>query len=67
MILTTPEAAERCRLSIPTLERLRLSGDGPVYLKLGRAVRYRDEDLDTWLASRVTRSTSDTPAAMRAA
>lgn len=59
MIRTTPEAAEYCRLSVPTLERFRLHGDGPVYLKIGRAVRYRDEDLDAWLASRLTRSTSE--------
>ena len=59
-ILDTPEAASYIRLSKPTLERLRLTGDGPPYAKLGKAVRYRRTDLDAWLASRLVRSTSET-------
>lgn len=58
-ILTTEEAANLCRLSVPTFERYRLHGDGPTYLKLGRAVRYRVEDVEAWLASRLTRSTKE--------
>lgn len=57
-ILDTPEAATYIRLSKPTLERLRLTGEGPPYAKLGKAVRYRRADLDAWLASRLIRSTS---------
>ena len=59
MIFTTKEAAAYVRLGTPTLERFRVTGDGPTYLKLGGAVRYRREDLDAWLATRLTRSTSD--------
>ena len=58
-VLNTPEAARYVRLSKPTLERFRISGDGPKFLKLGGAVRYRRADLDAWLESRVTRSTSE--------
>ena len=58
-ILPTPEAATYLRLSKPTLERLRLTGEGPAYAKLGKAVRYRRADLDAWLASRLIRSTSE--------
>jgi len=58
-ILDTPEAATYLRLSKPTLERLRLKGDGPRYAKLGKAVRYRRADLDAWLASRLIHSTSE--------
>lgn len=61
-VLNTPEAARYVRLSKPTLERLRISGGGPVFLKLGGAVRYRKTDLDAWLESRVTRSTSEVAA-----
>lgn len=57
-ILDTREAARYIRLSKPTLERLRLTGEGPCYAKLGKSVRYRREDLDSWLASRLVRSTS---------
>lgn len=62
-ILNTKEAAAYVRLGKPTLERFRITGSGPVYVKLGSAVRYRKVDLDAWLASRVTRSTSDGAAA----
>ena len=62
-ILNTAKAAEYLSLSCPTLERLRLTGDGPQYAKLTPGprgpVRYRRADLDTWLASRLIRSTSE--------
>ena len=58
-VLKTRDAAAYVTLSKPTLERFRTSGDGPVYVKLGGAVRYRKTDLDEWLESRLTRSTSD--------
>lgn len=58
-ILKTHEAAAYVRLSKPTLERFRLTGDGPRYCRLGSAIRYRRVDLDEWLASRLVRSTSD--------
>ena len=58
-ILTTKEAANYVRLGKPTLERFRISGAGPPYCKLGGAVRYRKADLNQWLESRLTRSTSE--------
>ncbi len=58
-ILKTPEAAVYLRLGKPTLERLRVTGEGPRYCKLGGAVRYRKSDLDAWLESRAIRSTSE--------
>lgn len=58
-ILTTLEAARYCRLGKPTLERFRLTGEGPRFAKLGGAVRYRRTDLDAWLESRLVSSTSE--------
>ncbi len=59
-VLDTRTAAKHCGLSKPTLERYRLTGDGPAFLKIGRkCVRYRLEDLNDWLASRLRKSTSD--------
>jgi predicted DNA-binding transcriptional regulator AlpA len=50
--MRTPEAAKHVGLSASTLEKLRLTGDGPVYRKAGRKiVVYRLEDLDEWLNS----------------
>lgn len=57
-VMNTAEAASYVRLGKTTLERFRISGDGPAYIKLGGAVRYRKIDLDTWLGSRITHSTS---------
>ena len=57
-LMTTKEAADYVRLSKPTLERLRVAGEGPAYVKLFRSVRYRRVDLDEWVASCVKRSTS---------
>ena len=58
-LLTTKEAARYLRVSPRTLERYRVTGQGPRYLKIGRLVFYRKSDLDAWLAERERRSTSD--------
>jgi excisionase family DNA binding protein len=58
-ILTTQEAAAYTRLAVPTLERFRLTGEGPVFAKLGGAVRYRKRDLDGWIEARLLQSTSE--------
>ena len=57
-LLTQREAALALRLSERTLERLRVSGGGPCFVKAGRAVRYREADIEAWIADRVVSSTS---------
>ncbi len=44
--------------SVSTIQKERVRGDGPPYIKMGRLVRYRPEDVDQWLAARLTYSTS---------
>jgi hypothetical protein len=46
-------------LSSSTMAKLRLSGDGPIFSKCGRSCIYAKQDLDTWVAARRRRSTSD--------
>jgi excisionase family DNA binding protein len=59
-ILRTPEAAQYLTIAASTLEKLRIYGGGPRFIRLGaRAIRYRLEDLDAWLAGCARRSTSD--------
>ena len=58
-LLNTREAAEFLGLSHRTLERYRISGEGPRYLKIGRWVRYTESDLLDWLDRRGRNSTSD--------
>jgi len=58
-VLDTSAAALYVGLSASTMSKLRLSGNGPVFLKLGRRCLYSRADLDAWLASCRRRSTSD--------
>jgi excisionase family DNA binding protein len=58
-MLTTEEAARFVGLSPRTLEKRRHEGGGPRFLKLGRLVRYRERDLEEWIARSVRVSTSD--------
>ena len=50
-LLRTSGAAAITGLSVSTLNKLRCSGGGPAFLKLGRAVRYKPVDLKDWLDS----------------
>ena len=59
MLLNTDQAAQRLGLSPRTLERYRVTGEGPEYLKIGRAVRYIASALERWLKGCTRRSTSD--------
>jgi predicted DNA-binding transcriptional regulator AlpA len=62
--MRTPEAAAYVALAEGTLTKLRMTNDGPSFVKVGlRAVAYRKADLDAWLQARVRRSTSDRPMA----
>lgn len=58
--MRTPEAATYVALAESTLIKMRLTGDGPPFVKVGlRAVAYRKIDLDAWLAARVRHRTSN--------
>ena len=65
--LNSPEAAEYLGISVSTLSKRRIDGDGPQYLKLGRRVVYDTRDLDAWLDTRRRASTADGPRLMGAA
>jgi predicted site-specific integrase-resolvase len=47
------------KISIRTLERWRVEGVGPTFIKAGRRVLYRPEDIERWLGQAARRSTSD--------
>lgn len=50
-------------MSVRTLERHRVAGTGPQYARLGRLIRYRECDLEDWVARSLRKSTSETPPA----
>lgn len=52
-------AAEFLGLSPKTLERFRVEGRGPAFLKLGRRVVYSRDDLVKWAEAQRRQSTSD--------
>lgn len=54
------EAAAYTGLSTAYLRKLRLTGDGPRYAKLGRCVRHRRDWLDAWCETRARLSTTET-------
>ena len=58
-LLDAQKAADWTGLSTSTLAKLRLSGDGPTYAKLGRRVVYRLHDLETWIEAHRFKSTSE--------
>ena len=54
----TQQAAEHYGISASWLNKLRVSGGGCPYVKLGRRVLYRKRDLDEWIATQIRTSTS---------
>jgi predicted DNA-binding transcriptional regulator AlpA len=58
-LLTEQDASERLGLSVRTLQKWRLQGSGPRFIKLGAAVRYDPTDLDEYIERGRRRSTSD--------
>lgn len=65
VFFTTVEAARYLRLSHSTLKRYRVTGEGPVFNRLGGRVRYRRDHLDRWAAERERVSTVDDGTAER--
>lgn len=57
-LLKTKAAAEFLNVGQSTLAKLRASGAGPRFRKLGRSVRYTQEDLEAWANANVRGSAS---------
>jgi predicted DNA-binding transcriptional regulator AlpA len=51
-LLNEFDVASITGLSVASVRRWRLFKQGPKYLKIGAAVRYRSEDVSAWLAAR---------------
>jgi predicted DNA-binding transcriptional regulator AlpA len=59
VVLTPNEAAERLKVSLSWLAKARMRGDGPGFIKIGRAIRYSEAALLQWMKSRQRLSTSE--------
>lgn len=60
-LINEKQAAEKIGLSVHWLRRKRWSGGGIPYIKVGDggAVRYRIEDIETYVNGRMCKSTSE--------
>jgi hypothetical protein len=52
------DAADYLQIAVSTLNKLRCSGEGPAFYKLGKSVIYCATDLDRWLSAHRRTSTS---------
>ena len=59
--LSTREAAAWLGLSPRTLDRYRVSGDGPAFHRFGSRVRYLAADLEAWASARRLSTSDDGP------
>lgn len=57
-LLTEDEVAKQLNVSVASMRRWRLERRGPHFVKVGSLVRYRQEDLEAWLASLPTGGSS---------
>ncbi len=48
-LLTPAELARPLNVSVSWLAKARMRGEGPPYVKIGRAVRYPDSDAREWV------------------
>ncbi|QIG92439.1 helix-turn-helix transcriptional regulator [Bradyrhizobium sp. 6(2017)] len=60
-MLNVKQAAEYTGLSKSSLDKLRIYGGGPIFIKLGARVVYDSTDIDSWLASKKVANTSQAP------
>lgn len=51
LYISTRELADELGLAPITIEIWRAKGQGPRYVKIGRTVRYRRQDVDAWLTA----------------
>ena len=64
-LLTSEQAAKYLGFTDGWLAKLRMTGGGPKYVRLGRTCRYTCADLDAWIAAHRVSSTSEESRAQR--
>jgi excisionase family DNA binding protein len=58
-LMTTSEVADYLAVPVTTLYRWRGTGEGPRALRIGKHLRFRVEDLNTWLDCRADDDRAD--------
>jgi predicted DNA-binding transcriptional regulator AlpA len=62
-LLDTPRLARELGVGSSTLEKWRLKGSGPRFIRLGGKVAYDAKDVEAWLEAQKAESTSTPQAA----
>jgi predicted DNA-binding transcriptional regulator AlpA len=57
-LIDTPALAKKLGIQANTLEKWRVRGEGPTYVKIGRRIAYHPTDVEAWLVTCRTNSTS---------
>jgi predicted DNA-binding transcriptional regulator AlpA len=57
--INAKQAATEFGLSTSWLAKLRLTGNGPVYRKVGKRVLYRRDEFVSWIETHTQKSTSE--------
>ena len=57
-MVRTEQAAVILDVKKSTLESWRCRGGGPPFVRYGRAIRYREEDLSAFIESKIRRNTA---------
>lgn len=61
-LITEAAAADYLGISIRTIQAWRVRGGGPSYVKMGKSVRYRPSDIQSWIEAHLASSTSEVEA-----
>ncbi|HEY2757792.1 MAG TPA: helix-turn-helix domain-containing protein [Pseudolabrys sp.] len=59
-LVTEVEIADFLKLSTRTLQSWRINNDGPPFVRVGRAIRYRLRDVIRWIEARTVAPTAET-------
>jgi excisionase family DNA binding protein len=55
--LTTEELATYLKVSVTTVREWRRDGRGPLYIREGTVIRYRETDIDKWERAKLVTAT----------
>jgi predicted DNA-binding transcriptional regulator AlpA len=61
-LMRPAQVAAALGVTVGTLAKMRLTGRGPAFVRLGRAIAYDHRELQRWIDSRTFRSTAEASA-----
>jgi predicted DNA-binding transcriptional regulator AlpA len=59
MVMNIKAAAATAGVSVSLMNKMRVYGGGPLYVKIGRVVRYDESDVAAWLDGRKRSATCE--------